>query len=146
MLHITFSKAKEAGACVESYRKLAKALGGIKSYGKDTPIPLTRVLDVCGLADTLWAMCCTIESSENVRIEIACLCAEHVLHFYEDKYPNDKRPHLSIEAGRNCINDKSAAAAYAARAAADAAEAAYAARAAEAEWQTEMLRILLAGE
>jgi hypothetical protein len=168
MLNITFSKAKEADACVESYKKLAKGLGGITKYGENTPIPLTKVLDICGLDDTIWAFRCTIETSENTLIEFACLCAEHVLHFYEDKYPDDKRPRHAIEATRICISDKSPtakaaraaswaaawAATWAARAAAeDAAWAAArtvtwaaawdAASAAEIEWQTKMLRELL---
>ena len=57
----------------------------------------------------------TTESSENLLIEFVCQCAEHVLHFYEDKYPDDKRPRLAIEAARQCITNKSPAAWAAAR-------------------------------
>lgn len=42
MLHTTFARAKEAGACASSYKKMAKALGGVKKYGLDTPIPLSK--------------------------------------------------------------------------------------------------------
>ncbi len=170
MLHTTFTKAKEARACIESYRKMAKALGSINKYGKDTPIGLDKVLEVCGLQDTIWSLRCTIEPPENILIEFACRCAEHVLHFFEDKYPEDNRPRKAIEAARVCINDKSGAAAWAAARAAwaaagaaardaawAAAEAAWAAgdaswaaaRAAgaaadaETEWQTKILLELL---
>jgi hypothetical protein len=33
----------------------------------------------------------------------ACDCAEHVLHFYERIYPDDKRPHEAIEATRKFV-------------------------------------------
>ena len=127
MLYTTFAKAHEEGACIESYRKMTKSLGGITKYGKDTPIPLDKVIEVCGLQDAIWSLRCTIEESENISIEFACRCAEHVLHFFEDKYPNDRRPRQAIEAARNCITNKSLAAVSAASAASAARSAAYAA-------------------
>lgn len=30
----------------------------------------------------------------------AALCAEHVLEYFEEKYPTDNRPHMAIEAAR----------------------------------------------
>ncbi len=121
MLHTTFSKCHEAGACPEGYRKLAKALGGVDKYGKDTPIPLSKIVETNGLLDAIWTLRCTTEPSKNIQIELACRCAEHVLHFYEDKYPDDNRPRKAIEAARACITDKSQAARDAAWAAAEAA-------------------------
>ena len=134
MLYTTFAKAKGNNACIESYRKMGDALGGIIKYGKDTPIPLDKIMEVCGLQDAIWALRCTIEPSENLLIEFACQCAEHVLHFYEDKYPDDMRPRLAIEKARVCITDKSDAAGNAARAAWDTAWAAAGAAARDAAW------------
>ena len=124
MINTTFNLAHKANACTSGYKKLAEYLGGIEKYGKDTPIPLTTVLESNGLDDTIWALRCTIEPSENILIEFTCRCTEHILHFYEDKYPNDKRPRQAIEAARRCITDKSPAARAAAWAAAWAAGAA----------------------
>jgi hypothetical protein len=123
MLNTTFAMAHKNNVCVESYRKMGEALGGIKHYGKDTPIPLDKILGICDLEDTIWVFRCTIEPSENILIEFTCRCAEHVLHFYEEKYPG-KRPRQAIEAARVCITDKSLAAraAWDAGAAAGAAE------------------------
>ena len=61
-------------------------------------------------------------------------CAEHVLHFFEKKYPEDSRPRQAINAARsgNAATAAADAAAYAATAAADAA--AYAATAAAAAY------------
>ena len=53
---ITFRQAHEAKACEGSYRRMARHLGGIETYGCDTPIPLTEVLDVLGRDDALWAL------------------------------------------------------------------------------------------
>ena len=110
MLNTTFAKLHKHGACPEGYQKLARSLGGINKYGKDTLIPLDKIIESNGLQDTIWALRATTESSENLIIEFACQCAEHVLHFYTDKYPDDKRPQLAIEAARVCITDKSEAA------------------------------------
>ena len=118
MLNTTFAKLHEHGACPEGYQKLARSLGGINKYGKDTLIPLDKIIESNGLQDTIWTLRATTESSENLIIEFACQCAEHVLHFYTDKYPDDKRPQLAIEAARVCITDKSGATGAAARAAA----------------------------
>jgi hypothetical protein len=134
MLHTTFNLAHKSNACVESYRKMAKALGGLTKYGKDAPFGLDKVLEVCGLDDAIWCFQCTTEPSENILIEFACRCAEHVLHFYEDKYPDDKRPRKAIEAARVCITDKSPAARAAAWATRDAAWAAAWAAARDAAW------------
>lgn len=110
MLNTTFARAHQAEACIRSYKKMGAALGGIARYGRDTPIPLDKIVEVCGLQDAIWTLRCTIEPSENMLIEFACRCANHTLHFYEDKYPDDKRPRLAIEAARLCITDKSQAA------------------------------------
>ena len=46
MLYTTFRLAKESGACVESYHKAARHVGGVRKYGENTPIPLTEVPDL----------------------------------------------------------------------------------------------------
>jgi len=135
MINTTFRLAQKEGACISSYRKMAEYLGGIAKYGRDTPIPLDTVLEVCGLDDALWSLRCTIEDSRAFRIEFACRCAERVLHFYEEKYPNDDSPRKAIEAARVCITDNTSAAQSAAQSAACAAEsAAQSAQSAESAW------------
>lgn len=51
----SFRELREAGACVPRYRHLAKALGGIKAYGLDTPITSRQILESNGEDDVLWA-------------------------------------------------------------------------------------------
>jgi hypothetical protein len=132
MLHTTLAKCHEYNACTEGYKKLAKHLGGVTKYGKDTPIPLSVIIESNGLQDALWTLRCTVEPlevTEDILIEFACRCAEHVLIHYEKLYP-DQRPRQAIEAARVCIRDKSPAARAAGAAARAAGAAARAAGAA----------------
>ena len=56
--------------------------------------------------------------SKEQRVKFSILCAKSVLHIFEEKYPEDKRPRLAIEAAEKWLLDPSAAnatdAAYAA--------------------------------
>ena len=49
MLYTTFALLRKQGACESGYRKLARHLGGVKVYGRDTQIPPSVVLDGSGL-------------------------------------------------------------------------------------------------
>jgi hypothetical protein len=101
MLHTTFARAKEANACTESYHKFAKFKGGIRKWGKDTPFPLSEVLEVCGLNDALWALRIVIEPADREMRLFACDCAERVLPIFEQQYPEDnRRPRQAIETAR----------------------------------------------
>ncbi|MGB4222665.1 MAG: putative immunity protein, partial [Syntrophorhabdus sp.] len=66
----------------------------------------------------------------RVQVQFAVLCAESVLHIYENQYPDDNRPRKAIEAAQNYLKKPSNAAAYAANEAAYEAYEAYAAKAA----------------
>ncbi len=161
MIQTTFRKLHDAGACKERYRFLAKALGGIKAYGRDTPITLLQILDINGLDDALWALRACDDAEVFSRL-LACDYAEHVLHLFEAQCPGDDRPHKAIEvARRHARGEAMEEALAAARAAAwdaawaaawdaawaaawDAAcAAAGAAGAAERTWQEARLRELL---
>lgn len=114
-------------------------------------------LPLISYEDKIWVAKKMLSSKQLVRW--AALCAQSVLHIFEDKYPNDKRPRECIDFLLSGREDKSelekhkraastaamdayaVAAAYAAAAAAvhaantaaaDAADAAYAADAADA--------------
>jgi hypothetical protein len=67
--------------------------------------------------------------TRSQKIKFAIFADEQVLHIFENKYPNDKRPRLAIDAARAYLDDptlenKNAAAYAAYAAAADAADAA----------------------
>jgi hypothetical protein len=146
MLHTTLAKCKENNACKEGYRKLVKTLGGVTKYGRNTPIPLDKIVESNGLDDALWTLRCLIELievSEKIVIEFTCRCAEHTLVNYEKLYPHDMRPREAIEAARRLITDKSESARSAAWSAARSAGSA--AESAEKDWQTKTFLELLNG-
>ena len=107
----------------------------------------------------------SLKAPKRCFVEIACLCAEHVLPVFEKSHPNDKRPRQAIEAARNYISNGSGTAARAATARAAAGAAAWAAAwaaasdaalaalaaawdaagAAEQEWQKERLLEMMKG-
>ena len=103
-MHTTLTLLKKNRACKDRYRHLLKQLGGAKKYGYNTPIPLQDLLEMNGLDDTLWALRAVSKEDADERDLLArlfaCDCAEHVLPFYENKYPEDKRVCLCIEASR----------------------------------------------
>jgi len=168
MIQTTFQKLHDAGACKERYRFLAKALGGIKAYGRDTPITLLQILNINGLDDALWALRACPDSDTFARL-LACDYAEHVLPIFETRYPDDYRPREAIAVSRRYARGEAtdaelsaawsaawsaegsaagAAAWSAAEAAAEAAAGAAAwaaAWAAERQWQEARLRELLEG-
>ena len=114
MLHTTFNLLKLAGACGqtpgcgEGYDKLAAYLGGTKTYGKDTPIALTVVLDSNGLDDALWCARAVLPEEAAVRDkQIRLLACDYaagkdgwLLRLYEEQYPGDTRPRQAIEVSR----------------------------------------------
>ena len=143
MLHTTFRKAKEAGACAESYKKFARHVGGIKKYGEDTPIPLIEILNILGLDDALWCLQCTVEDSDKFSRLLACDYAEHVLPIFEKAYPKDNRPRRAIEESRLYAEGKSTPEKMAdawSDAWSDARSAAWSAK---IKWQEELFRIKL---
>ena len=95
----SFRLLHDAGACKDRYRFLAKALGGIKAYGVNTPITLLQILNINGLDDALWALRACPDSDTFARL-LACDYAEHVLPIFETQYPDDDRPRKAIAVSR----------------------------------------------
>jgi len=106
MLHTTFRKAREAGACSSEYNKMARFLGGVDKYGRDTPMPLDKILDVCGLDAALWCLRCILEPADREIRLLACDFAEHTLLIFEAEYPNNKQPRQTIEISRKFAEGK----------------------------------------
>jgi len=104
MLNVTFNSLRRENACSTRYKVLAKALGGVRKYGRNTPIPLEKILDTNGFYDALWALRATVEDSSQFSRLLTCDFAEHVLPKYEKHYPADKRPRQSIETARLFAN------------------------------------------
>jgi hypothetical protein len=164
MLYTSLAKLKAANACTARYTHLVKALGGLTAWGKNTPIPLTTIIEKNNLDDALWALF-TIPGHERLSRLFSCACMEHaVLPILEELAPDDKGPREYLALVQLHIDGKAtdeelkaareARAAWEARAARAAREAreaweAWAAkynevRTAEEKWQTQLLCQMLA--
>lgn len=73
-------------------------MGGVDSYGADTPINLLTILDSNGIEDTLWCLRATIEPVDRFARHFAADCAADVLDVFERAYPGDDRPRKAIRA------------------------------------------------
>ena len=134
----TLEQLKKAKACQLGYRKLYRGLGGVKAYGKTTPITYLRILEINGLDDCLWALSRGDEKAVMIMRWWAILCSERAVGIYEKLVPNDHRVRICTETTKQFLQGQAAArgAAWsAARAAAEARDAARdAAKAAVAAW------------
>ncbi len=133
-LTITYRQAVHAGACQESRNRMCDSdiIGGDwGTFGRDTPIPLTAVLDVLGLDDLLWALHATDRSLCQL---VASDFAAHVHWVWAEWAPDDDRVSASIRATRRAARAPGAARAAEYAGATRAAEYAGAAGAAGAAW------------
>lgn len=81
----TLQAIRDHGPCEDGWRKLVKHLGGVKRVNMDALLPLNTVLEINGLASTLW---CLRALAPDVRKRLTCLWLADVLdHAAEDK-PN----------------------------------------------------------
>ena len=136
-LTTTLNAIRAKGPCEDGWEKLLKSLN--KTKADDEELSLEHILESNGVADAIWCLR-AVEGYDREKRLFACDCAEHVLHLYEEKYPDDDRPRKAIEVSRRYADGEAtsdelvaaaADAAWAARAAWVAADAA-AARAVDA--------------
>lgn len=122
----TLNQIRKHNPCEDSWKELLKSLG--KTKADYTEVSIRYILDILGVADAIWALRAVEGHDKEIRL-FACECAESVLHFFEEKFPDDNRPRNAIESARRYANGEEGedeliaarAAAAAARAAAGAA-------------------------
>ena len=152
MIYTTLAKIKTHDPCASGWEKLIRHLGNTEA--DDEPLGLDIILRSNGFENALWALRAVEGHDREIR-HLACDFAEHVLHVYERRYPDDSRPRTAIEVSRRYVDGLAtkselvaaraatraaaraaewAAATNAAYAAADAAAAAARAGARAAEW------------
>lgn len=125
--------AKELTINAKELKKWNACCGGLNSFQeihKEKTVSLKAALETNSVNDFLYVFLRNKENFSDAQVKdlklLLCDYAEHVLHIFESKYPEDKRPRTAIETARKYINtcDSSAAAFAAANAAAFAADAA----------------------
>jgi hypothetical protein len=77
-MNTTFALLKSNNFRRSLIQKMAKILGGIKKYGKDTPIPIAAILNFRGLSDAICALRAVLPECEaDAKIlarKFACRC------------------------------------------------------------------------
>ena len=94
MIKITNKTIKKLRPCKDRYDNYLKFYKG-KEF---TPKQFMRLKKITN-EDKLWVAFLVLPK-KDVRL-IAADIAESVLHLYEEKYPNDARPRLAIQASRD---------------------------------------------
>lgn len=85
-MHTSLAHLHKAGACKGRYRFLAKSLGGIRYYGKKTPLPYSKILESNELNDCLWAL----GNGDDDAVWI-CRLAALAFAMRAERYTNDVR-------------------------------------------------------
>ena len=136
-MEITQQQLKDWSACTDGYKWACGVLN-------DKPMDVKKFIKITAdhrLDWANWVICRVFDKPNKVRYAI--FAAEQVIHLFEKKYPDNKRPRKAIEAAKawleNPSADSAASAAYADSAAyaaytASADSAAYAASAASAAY------------
>jgi len=81
----TLAKIREHSPCKDGWIKLYTSLGGIKSYGKHTPITATQLIDAIGINDALWCLRTLDRKYDNLWRHLACDYTERVKHKMTDE-------------------------------------------------------------
>ena len=79
----TLNKIRSHSPCEDGYKKLCKSLGGIRKYGKDTPITIRQIVESNGLDDALWTLRTMPEHNNRWRL-LAVRYARTVQHLMAD--------------------------------------------------------------
>ena len=130
MITTTLNRIREHGPCSEGWFKLLAGLG--KTTADDEPLPYSRIAEINGIDDALWACRAEPQHSKEWRL-FAVWCARQVEHLMTDerslaalnvaeRYANgeasDKELAAAWAAARDAARDVPSDAAWAARAAA----------------------------
>jgi hypothetical protein len=125
---ITVDYLKEINACSEAVEAYAE-------HGKEYDIISLIKLMIKKKYRLDWANWLIVRSMTYKQyVSYAVFAAEQVIHLFEKKYPNNRRPRNAIKAAKKCIKNPSVENKKAAYAAADAAYAAADAAAAHAAY------------
>ena len=100
MDYTTLNKIREHSPCEDGWQKLLKHLR--KTKADDDLVSFKVILDCNGIDDAIW--CLKAHESDNKVRLFNCDVAEHVLHIFKDKHPEDNRPENAINVARDFAN------------------------------------------
>ena len=103
MITTTLRAIREQEPSSDLLEKLIKNLNGMS---EDEPLKFSTIVESNGIEDALWCLrSLPDEHLPAIRL-LAADIAERVLHIYEEKFPDDKRPREAIKAARDFANGK----------------------------------------
>jgi hypothetical protein len=153
---VTLADLRKAGACIEGYNRLVRALqskeftvadDGRNSYIRwayKEPISIEYILNSNGLDDALWSLRCVEDANRDLRL-FAVWCARQVEHLLTDPRSKEALEVAERHANGQATDDELVAAWDAARvAAADAAGVAARVAARVAAWDAAMAAAMAA--
>ena len=94
-IYTTLAQIRDHAPCEDGWKKLYKNLGGIRKYGKDTPVTFRQIYESNGYDDTLWCMRAVDPKWFSLWRHFACDCADDVRHLMKDE-----RSHNAIDVAR----------------------------------------------
>lgn len=95
-MNTTLNEIRKHSPCEPSWIKLLKSLNKTSADGE--LLELMDILKILGIEDAVWCLRCF--GYKEYCLFLADI-AESVLPIFEDKYPNDNRPRLTIQAIRD---------------------------------------------
>jgi hypothetical protein len=101
MLYTTLNEIRNFSPCGYDWKQLLTYLN--KTKADDESLDFKTILEAVGIKDTLWYLR-TQEFKDYYKLVVRV--AYSVLPIFENKYPEDKRPRLAIEAVEKFINGK----------------------------------------
>ena len=84
-MNTTLNEIRSHRPCEESWERLLREQG--KTQADDELLPYSRILEICGLNDTLWAIAHCHPRGPWVCAEFSLWCAEGIRHMIEDPSP-----------------------------------------------------------
>lgn len=96
----TLARIREAKPCSDGYKKLCKYLGGVRTYGKNTPLRFSQIAISNGLDDALWCLKTVLPKHDKEVRLLRCDFAADVLHIFEQRIPHDNRLRKCIETSK----------------------------------------------
>ena len=101
-LQTTLAIIRQHRPCTSGWENLLRHLG--PNYPQDKVIDFGTILESNGLDGALWGLRAVLPEQEKDRDRLArlfaCARAESVLHIWEAKFPDDKRPREIIAVAR----------------------------------------------
>jgi len=84
LIFTTLAQIRSQRPCEDGYKELCTSLGGVRKYGKDTPVTFRQIFESNGYDDTLWCLRTVDPKWFPLWRHFACDAADDVRHLMTD--------------------------------------------------------------